>query len=72
MLTLIEGDVANDPQWQPGHGLRLPPNAQSEPALRGAAYLAATCIRRRLGSIPVTRSARRARGRVDVTMAQRR
>ena len=25
VLTFIDGDVANDPRWQPGHGHRLPP-----------------------------------------------
>jgi Phosphotransferase enzyme family len=39
VLTFIEGDVANDPQWQPGHGHRLPPYARTERALRGAAQL---------------------------------
>src|SRR5215470_4298295 len=38
-LTFIDGDVANDPQWQPGHGHRLPPYARTELALRGAAEL---------------------------------
>ncbi|MBV9093507.1 MAG: phosphotransferase [Streptosporangiaceae bacterium] len=39
VLTFIEGEVANDPQWQPGHGQRLPPYARTERALRGAARL---------------------------------
>jgi Phosphotransferase enzyme family len=39
VLTFVEGDVANDPQWQPGHGHRLPPYARTERALRGAAHL---------------------------------
>jgi hypothetical protein len=39
VLTFIEGDVANDPRWEPGHGHRLPPYAQAEVALRGAAKL---------------------------------
>jgi hypothetical protein len=39
VLTFIEGDVANDPLWQPGHGLLLPPYARTELALRGAAKL---------------------------------
>jgi hypothetical protein len=25
ILTFIEGEVPADPQWQPGHGHRLPP-----------------------------------------------
>jgi hypothetical protein len=37
--TFIDGDVANDPQWQPGHGHRLPPYARTKLALRGAAEL---------------------------------
>ncbi|HTQ89270.1 MAG TPA: aminoglycoside phosphotransferase family protein, partial [Streptosporangiaceae bacterium] len=39
MLTFIDGDVAADPQWQPGHGARLPPYAGTDLALRGAAEL---------------------------------
>jgi hypothetical protein len=39
VLTFIDGDVAVDPQWQPGHGNRLPPYARTDRALRGAATL---------------------------------
>ena len=39
VLTFIDGDVANDPLWEPGHGHRLPPYARTEVALRGAAKL---------------------------------
>ena len=39
VVTFIEGDVANDPHWQPGHGHWLPPYARTERALRGAAGL---------------------------------
>lgn len=39
VLTFIEGDVANDPRWEPGHGHRLPPYAQTDVALRRAAEL---------------------------------
>jgi Phosphotransferase enzyme family len=39
VLTFIDGDVAMDPLWQPGHGNRLPPYARTEVALRGAAKL---------------------------------
>jgi hypothetical protein len=39
VLTFIEGDAAVDPQWQPGHGNRLPPYARTEAALRGTAEL---------------------------------
>jgi hypothetical protein len=39
VLTFIDGDVAMDPQWQPGHGNRLPPYARTDLALRAAADL---------------------------------
>ena len=39
VLTFIDGDVANDPRWQPGHGHRLPPYARTDLALRGAGRL---------------------------------
>jgi len=39
VLTYIDGDVAMDPLWQPGHGHRLPPYARTEVALRAAAKL---------------------------------
>jgi hypothetical protein len=39
VLTFIDGDVAMDPHWQPGHGHRLPPYARTDLALRGAAKL---------------------------------
>ena len=39
VLTFIDGDVAMDPRWQPGHGHRLPPYARTDTALRGAAKL---------------------------------
>jgi hypothetical protein len=39
VLTFIDGDVAADPRWQPGHGHRLPPYARTDRALRGAAKL---------------------------------
>jgi Phosphotransferase enzyme family len=39
VLTFIEGDVANDPLWEPGHGHRLPPYARTEAALRDTAKL---------------------------------
>lgn len=39
VLTFMEGDVANDPGWQPGHGHLLPPYARTERALRGAGRL---------------------------------
>jgi hypothetical protein len=39
VLTFIYGDVAVDPQWEPGHGHRLPPYARTDRALRGAADL---------------------------------
>ena len=39
VLSFIDGDVAADPQGQPGHGHLLPPYARTELALRGAADL---------------------------------
>jgi Phosphotransferase enzyme family len=39
VLTFLDGDVAVDPQWQPGHGHRLPSYARTDIALRGAAEL---------------------------------
>jgi aminoglycoside phosphotransferase (APT) family kinase protein len=39
ILTFIEGEVPADPQWQPGHGHRLPSYARSEAALIAAAGL---------------------------------
>ena len=39
VLTFIDGDVAVDPQWEPGHAHRLPPYARTDLALRGAADL---------------------------------
>ncbi len=39
VLTFLEGDVAVDPLWQPGHGHRLPLYARTDLALRGAAEL---------------------------------
>jgi Ser/Thr protein kinase RdoA (MazF antagonist) len=32
-LTYLDGDVANDPRWQPGRGHRLPDYARSDDAL---------------------------------------
>jgi Ser/Thr protein kinase RdoA (MazF antagonist) len=39
VLTFIDGDVAMDPRWEPGHGHRLPPHARTDRALRAAAQL---------------------------------
>jgi len=39
VLTFIDGDVPVDPQWQPGHGQRLPAYARSDAALIAAAGL---------------------------------
>jgi len=39
ILTFIDGNVPNDPGWQPGRGHRLPPYARTEQALRGTARL---------------------------------
>jgi hypothetical protein len=38
-LTFLDGDVSIDPQWEPGHGHRLPDFARSDAALAGAARL---------------------------------
>ena len=42
VLTFIDGDVANDPLWELGHGHRLPPYARTEVALHGVAKLIRT------------------------------
>lgn len=39
VLSYLDGDVAADPLWQPGHGHRLPAFARTERALRGAGTL---------------------------------
>jgi hypothetical protein len=39
VLTFIDGEVAVDPQWEPGHGHRLPPYARTDLALYGVADL---------------------------------
>lgn len=39
VLTYVEGDVAVDPDWEPGRGHRLPAYARSDRALTGAARL---------------------------------
>ena len=33
VLTFIDGEVANDPRWEPGRGHRLPAHARTEAAL---------------------------------------
>lgn len=38
-LTYLEGEVAFDPDWQPGRGNRLPPQARTDRALAGAVRL---------------------------------
>jgi phosphotransferase family enzyme len=38
-LTYIDGEVAADPDWQPGRGNRLPPQARTDRALAGAGRL---------------------------------
>lgn len=58
VLTFIDGDVANDPQWQPGHGHRLPPYARTEMALRGAAELIRALHRAAAGFRPAITSYR--------------
>lgn len=39
VLTYLDGDVADDPRWQPGRGHRLPPHARSEASLTAVARL---------------------------------
>jgi|HubBroStandDraft_1064217.scaffolds.fasta_scaffold08590_3 hypothetical protein len=39
VLTYLPGEVAADPDWQPGHGHRLPAFTRTEQALREAARL---------------------------------
>ena len=39
VLTFIDGDVAVDPQWEPGYGHRLRPYARTDRALRAVADL---------------------------------
>jgi Phosphotransferase enzyme family len=58
VLTFIDGDVANDPRWEPGHGHRLPPYAQTEVALRGAAELIRRLHRAAAGFRPAITSYR--------------
>jgi phosphotransferase family enzyme len=57
-LTFIDGDVANDPRWAPGHGHRLPPYAQTEVAMRGAAELIRRLHRAAAGFRPAITSYR--------------
>ena len=58
VLTFIDGDVANDPSWEPGHGHRLPPYAQTEMALRGTAELISRLHRASAGFRPAITSYR--------------
>src|SRR5258708_4588620 len=58
VLTFIDGDVAADPRWQPGHGHRLPPYARTELALRGAAQLIRKLHAAAAGFRPAITSAR--------------
>jgi hypothetical protein len=72
VLTFIDGDVAMDPHWQPGHGHRLPPYARTDRALRAAARLirklhsAAAGFAPAITSYPSTRD-RHSRGRSSPT-----
>jgi hypothetical protein len=58
VLTFIDGDVANDPRWQPGRGHRLPPDARTGAAQRGAAQLIAALHRASAGFRPASTSYR--------------
>ena len=65
VLTFIDGDVANDPGWQPGHGHRLPPYARTDLALRGAGRLIRKLHTAAAGFQPRITSCRSGRGRQD-------
>jgi Phosphotransferase enzyme family len=58
VLTFIDGDVANDPLWEPGHGHRLPPYARTGVALRRAATLIGALHRASVGFRPAVTSYR--------------
>jgi hypothetical protein len=58
VLTFVEGDVANDPEWEPGHGHRLPPYARTDLALSGAADLIRKLHRAAAGFRPTITSYR--------------
>jgi len=51
-LTYIEGEVAADPDWQPGRGNRLPPQARTDRALAGAGRLLRALHEAAAGFIP--------------------
>ncbi len=52
ILTYLAGDVAVDPQWQPGRGSLLPAYARTERALTGAARLLRRLHRAAAGFTP--------------------
>src|SRR5689334_21504921 len=60
-LTYIEGEVAFDPDWQPGRGNRLPPQARTCRALAGVGRLQRAARGRRrsgcLAGVPGRRAA---------------
>ena len=58
VLTYLDGDVAVDSHWQPGHGNRLPPYARTDRALRGAAELVRQLHGAAVGFQPVITSYR--------------
>jgi hypothetical protein len=39
VVSYLDGDVPSDPDWEPGHGSRLPPYARTDRALSQAARL---------------------------------
>jgi aminoglycoside phosphotransferase (APT) family kinase protein len=53
VLTYIDGEVAADPDWQPGRGHRLPPQARTDLALRGAGRLLRALHEAASGFMPV-------------------
>lgn len=52
VLSFIEGEVAVDPDWQPGHGHRLPPHARTEAALTAGAELVRQLHKAARGYVP--------------------
>jgi Phosphotransferase enzyme family len=52
VLTYIEGEVAADPDWQPGRGARLPGHARTDEALAGVARLIRRLHRAAEGFVP--------------------
>jgi len=58
VLAFIDGEVADDPRWEPGRGHRLPPYARTAKALCGAAELIRALHRAAAGFQPAITSYR--------------